>query len=63
MILFTICALSCVDYVFISVAYTIIKVSMFQKLQLEKKEKKQFLRAGTVGCVTSEQRSLSDKGM
>ena len=45
MILFTICALSCVDYVFISVAYTIIKVSMFQKLQLEKKRKKAIFKS------------------
>lgn len=58
------CTLSCTDYVFICVAHIIIKVSIYQKLQLDKKKKeRQSLRAGMVGSVRSVQRSLSDKVM
>lgn len=54
MILFTICTLSCVDYVFISVAHIIIKVSHVSDVAARKKEKKGLsLRADMVGSVRS----------
>lgn len=60
---FTICILSCVNYVFISVAHIITKVFTFQKLQCEKRKKRPSRRANLADFVKSKQRSLSDKDM